>query len=88
MRLLGSDPDKLFPFFQFLEDFKLLGKYGIMITILAIKVALSDEEESPDFAESVNNGFENTFSYKNRNPLLLKSRIQYIVDHVIEHNLI
>jgi aminoglycoside phosphotransferase (APT) family kinase protein len=88
LKILGSDAETVFPFSQFINDFKLFAKYGLLITMSAIKAALSDKEEAPDVAETAESGFEKTFSYKSKNQSSLKSRMLYIVKHAAEQGIL
>ncbi|EFA06728.1 hypothetical protein TcasGA2_TC009659 [Tribolium castaneum] len=86
-QLLGCDLGASYGFDQFVGDFKVFGKYGLLITLLAVKVALSKKEEAPDFAETAAD-FGNTFGYKNRNQKELKERISYVVAHAAGFNIL
>ncbi|CAH1365423.1 unnamed protein product [Tenebrio molitor] len=88
LKKLGSDAETILPFPQFLNDFKLFGKYGFMLTALAVKAALSDKDEAPDIAETAISGFEETFSYKIKNQSSLKSRMLYIVKQAAEQGIL
>lgn len=85
--LLKSDLKSVYSFEQLLADFKVYGKFGFMMTLLALKVAMSDKEEAPDFTETAEN-FGNTFSYKNKNQEELKDRTWYIVEHAAKQSII
>jgi hypothetical protein len=87
---LGTDSEHLYPFEQFLEDWKKYSKYGIIMTNMIHKYSLSEKDEVPDMAQAAESGqdISDTFRLPIRDNASFKKRMHYIVKYVAEHDLI
>jgi thiamine kinase-like enzyme len=90
VRNLGIDSEHLYPFEQFLEDWKKYSKYGIIMTNMIHKYSLSEKDEVPDMAQAAESGqdISDTFRLPIRDNASFKKRMHYIVKYVAEHDLI
>jgi thiamine kinase-like enzyme len=91
LRDLGvEDPNVLYPFHQFLDDWKLYCKFGILMSSLLMKVCSTEKDEVVDITESAESGkdFSHTFAGGIRNTELYKNRMRHIVEYVVKHDLI
>jgi hypothetical protein len=91
LRSLGiQDPDVLYPFGQFLDDWKLHSKFGILMSSLLLKICCTEKDEIVDIAVSANSGndFGQNLSGGIRNSELYKNRMHHIVKYAVKHNLI
>jgi thiamine kinase-like enzyme len=91
LRNLGvEDPDVLYPFHQFLDEWKLYCKYGILMSSFLMKICSTEKDEVVDITESVDSGkdFFDTFSGGIRNTELYKKRMRHIIEYAVKHDLI
>lgn len=55
MKLLGSDPDKLFTFKNLEDELKKCGNYAMMLAPLTIGIPQADSSEERDLSEMFDN---------------------------------
>ncbi|RZC37693.1 uncharacterized protein BDFB_013993 [Asbolus verrucosus] len=87
---MGGNPEKMFSYPQLMADWKIFAKFGIMMAFLVVKIAVSDQDEVADIAETIEKGHDvtDTFVYDIKDKLLLKNRLLCIVEHIVERDLI
>lgn len=81
LRQLGSEPEELFPYQAFLEQWKKYSKYGLMMALVILRLMLCESDESPDLADLVEPGknAEESWDYSIRNVDQYNSRIRDLV---------
>jgi hypothetical protein len=90
VRKLGSNPDEIYPFSQFLSDWKVFARFGVMMALMVMKIAVCDQDEVADLAETVESGLDmsDTFLYDVKDKELLKYRVLCVVEHIVERDFI
>lgn len=59
VKLLGSDPDKLFSLDDLENELKKCGQFTLLITPIAVLLSLADSSQTPELNELFENGNEN-----------------------------
>jgi hypothetical protein len=89
-RLGVEKSNELYPFQQFLDDWKKYCKQGILMATLVAKVCSSEKDEVKDIARSADDGkdFSQTFMVGLKNTDHFKNRMRLIVEYAATHDLI
>jgi hypothetical protein len=86
LKKLGSDPNKVFPFDAFTNQWRQFGKLGLRMMFPAIKNSLLEQEEIFDLAEMVESGRE--IKYSERTVERCSKRIFPIIQLAIEKKIL
>lgn len=82
---LGSDPEKLISFTDLQSQLKKNGKYGLMIGLLTLPLALPDANEIPDMdAEPENEDEETLTPYSEATQAIYNKRVNEFLADVIQ----
>jgi hypothetical protein len=83
---LGGDPNKLFPREALTHDWKTYSRFGMLLSIILIKIKLISKEDAIDIINTANekteadNGAEQQFMNMKYNETLYKKRVQDLPD--------
>lgn len=91
IRELGSDPDQLYPFEVFINDWKEYGLYIFGTAVIGVNVMLVEKENAP-VLEGMNDydvkelatATEQVFTKLNNNEEQVLVRLKYIARHLIK----
>ena len=90
LRKLGSNVDQLYPFSQFLDDWKKYSKFGVIMITLIHKFSLAEREEVPDYVQTTEQGFDvaKSLDVKIKDTQGFKKRMGYLVKFCVEHDIV
>lgn len=64
LREMGSDPNKLFPYEEFLNQWKKFYIFGLGMMPFIMKICLVDKDNIPDLVESAESGDDLTTTFR------------------------
>lgn len=85
LRDAGSDPDVLFPYKTLMEHVKDYCKYGLLLTMVVLKITLTDKDETPEVSKD---GLQNAVKKTIRRQDIYEKRIRDIVLYLEDKELI
>jgi hypothetical protein len=91
LKQLGvNNPDVLYPFQQFLDEWKKYCKFGVMVATLIMKICATDKNEVVDVAHFAEKGedISNTFLKEIKDKDTFRNRIRPIVEYAVKNDLI
>lgn len=90
IKLLGSNPDVIYPSSAFEEQWKKYAKFGLCTSGLINFALLSEKHEVIDFNEVVEAGQEigTAFDYEIANMKEFNNRMKYIIENFVANDLI
>lgn len=90
IELLGSNPNNLYPISVFEEHWKMYSKFGFIWSSLLVFLLLSEKHEIIDFTDIVETGKEigTAFDYEIANTNEFNGRMESIIKHFVENNII
>ncbi|KAF2901788.1 hypothetical protein ILUMI_04404 [Ignelater luminosus] len=90
LRQLGSNPDKLYPYLVFREQWKTSSKFGLILSLLLIHIMLSEQNEVADITESAEIGKNliDSFDYDISNSEVYHDRVKHIILHFVDNGYI
>lgn len=83
LRMLGSDPDILYPYSKFKDHWRKYSRYGLILALLVIKNVLteSDEVELLDKIMTDGKNMCEVFMFRIRKDKIYKERIRDVIVH-------
>lgn len=85
---MGEDFNELFPYEEFLKQWKKNSNVGMMISIQMLKVMMSDPNETPDLSKISESGqnLADAFRYEIAREDEYVFRIKHILRHFVEED--
>lgn len=96
IRQLGSDPEILYPYLVFKDEWRKFVKYGFAMSFIIIEGLLMEKdeipnhEENPDVYNTTNDG-QGDGQYTTppmKNEKLFQARVKTILKHFVKHDLL
>lgn len=90
LRKLGSNPDKIYPYSIFWEQWKKYARFGLIYAMTLIYIMLTEENESvnlEDVAEA-DKSVADAFNFEIANSDLYYDRVRHIILHFVENKFI
>ncbi|KAF2901789.1 hypothetical protein ILUMI_04405 [Ignelater luminosus] len=90
LRQLGSNPEKLYPYSVFREQWKKFSRFGLIVSVLLVHIMLSEENEVCDFTEIAESGksVSDAFDYAISNSEVYNDRARHIILHFVNNRFI
>ncbi|KAJ3649416.1 hypothetical protein Zmor_021162 [Zophobas morio] len=87
---LGSNPHTIYSFEQFLSDWKVFAKYGLMLSFAAFRNAISGKNEAENFEKNGQNVYDvgGTFHNEVKYHDFFKKRILCVINDVVKRGFI
>lgn len=77
VKLLGSDPEKLFSYADLLDELKIFGVYMLMLVPLILQISQADPSEIPNFDEQCDKAAEDGGGISVVNDLSGNAQLEY-----------
>ncbi|KAF2901787.1 hypothetical protein ILUMI_04403 [Ignelater luminosus] len=90
LRQLGSNPDKLYPYSVFREQWKRSSRFGLTLSVILIHIMLSEQNEVADITENAELGksIVDAFDYDISNSEAYNDRVKHIILHFVNNGYI
>lgn len=90
LRRLGSNPDELYPYSVFREQWKKFSKFGLILAMLLIHIMLSEQDEVADLTEIAEAGksVSDAFDYSITNSEIFNDRTRHVILHFVNNRLV